>query len=183
MNQPQNPPPSSSLPHRLRKDTVEGYAKALAQIVDAYPSVVRFDPRPRALATFAARLRDARISLQKYQWELSCAEVNMSKFNLIHDEIVVQEGADGFCYVGSKELLAQRLTTPQGQLASRTNLVVNLPSDKTVQALAHLCAQRVFPQSLLPVQLIGPVSAEVIETCEAAYDVSFETREDGVYLV
>jgi hypothetical protein len=183
MNQPTNPPSSSSLPHRLRLTSVQSYAVAIRQAVNAYPAAMRFDPRPRALATYSARFRDAMISLHRYQWPGVLDDALMQKFNTVYESLIISERPDGYCYSGTKETLAQLTPFQPGDPATSTQLVVFNPSPAVVQALAVLCSQRVLPQTLLPVKLVGAIDPLVRETCEAAYDIAFEDKTDHILLV
>jgi hypothetical protein len=178
--QPQNPPPSSSLPHRFRRSSVERFAKHIAAVVEAFPTAVRLDPRPLALATYCARFRDALISLHKYQWP--GFDINMDKFNLIREQITVSERTNGFAYVGAKDMLAF-LDQQEATLVADTHLVLDHPGESDIEAVCVLLAHRLLPAQLLPIEVCGGVTDVQIMSLEGRFDVAFEQRGESFFIV
>jgi hypothetical protein len=176
------------LPHRHRLDSVKSYEVVIAEAVRRYPNLVMFDPAPRTLSTFSARLRDAMFSLYKYQW--TGIAVDMEKFNKVYEDLVVSERVvesggtkKGMCVVGSKDLIKTPIFTSAYELPKPGQLVVTLVNDSVVRALCVLCENKILPENMLPVKLLGEISPEVIAQLEVLHAVAFEKTDDGYLLL
>ena len=179
-----NPPLSTELPSRFRYENIRKYDHVLREATEKYPKVVFFDPRPEALATFAARVRDAKISIKEHQWP--GLTLDLDKFNKICDDLVVAErnvDGKGVVAIGSKDLLrasdlAKQITPPRiGQL------VVHFASDSVLRALCVLCQARILPEEQLPIKILGNYDPAVIAQCELLHDVAFDKQVDGYTLI
>ncbi len=175
-----NPPSSTELPHRFRFTSVQQYEDVIHQAVEKYPQVCQFDPRPRALATFAARLRDAMLSLKKYQWP--GLKIDLEKFNSIHDDLQVSE-REGTCFVGSRAILKLPQFKASTEPPKLGQLIVHGASDSVLRSLCVLCQHRILPEQQLPIRIIGAHDPAVIIQLELLYDVAFEKTTEGYNLV
>lgn len=81
---------SQNLPQRLRESTFREYEQIIKLAVDNHPKAITLKPRGSTL-TFIDRLRASKQSLRQYRWITS---IDMTKFELVFDDLIVSHNAD-----------------------------------------------------------------------------------------
>jgi hypothetical protein len=173
-------PPDDALPFRLKQSTFRQYEPFLAEAIRQAPKPLNINPAPLRPSTFAARLRDAKLSFEKYGWTASFTRLEYDEAETVRQLTVSH--TEHNVVIGPPKL---RGYSPGESIAFRN------PNDKRLDGI--FIKKEVNPacihafclllgEKLLsgPVILeVGQLSDDTISELEATYDISITLNSSG----
>lgn len=161
--------PHSNLPSRLRETTFHQYEDDIALIVRSFPTVVNIVPR-KSIQTHVARLRDAILSLSKFNWPTHV--IDIEKFKKIVDEIKVSHNNDSI-FAGSRGTLKAMSACPP---PPTEHFILSAPKIANITEAKILC--KLIADGGVPIATILGLSDYDITMLEENYDVSIKRNPD-----
>lgn len=180
------PPPDSELPFRLKESTFRIYEPYISAAIRGSPESVNVNPAPLRATTFAARLRDACVSYDKFRWPTK-------DFTALEFDELYNHGGLVVSHSDQNVSLGPRLTrkgSPAGQSLSFSN-----PNDKRLQGLLvdrEIDSPTIHAFCLLLAQKLisGPViltanalADDQVSKLEEAYDVAITENDKGQSII
>lgn len=166
------------LPSRLSETSFRDYEPVIAQIIATWPKVVKVEAQGKAPITVAARLRDAKLSFERYRWPTTLFDP--AAFDKIKDSIRVAHKGD-CVYAGSitslKTLDVKDAQVATASLMSAIPLTVEITDNTQLRLIAWLAAKRAFAMPII----LANIDEENAEWLEDNFDVDVTKNKDGSY--
>lgn len=164
------------LPSRLTEKAFRRYEDVIHQAVDSYPICVAFEPTG-SISTFTARLRDAILSLYRYEWS---TKIDTVKFRNIYNDLVVSHQLNKVVIGSSKLIKATGVSGPTyfGYTAAPLD-AIRLKSTEHARFICELASKQMLA---VAVRVTG-IDDENVEYLEMNYDVSITKNPDGSYTI
>ena len=172
------------LPPRFRESAFRRYETHIAQVLHAYPSLVRFDP-PKMIpalscVTFSQRFRDALTSYEQYRWTtmLFTPEKFLSPWKQ-HIRIFER---DSVVFVGPPG--AKPPLVGLGEVQIEDQYIYRLPKwdGEIIAAYCLLKSRGILPGFLIKVK-VPDSNFPSLNTLKETYDIDWVKGEDGYYTI
>ncbi len=163
-------------PHKSER-MFRRYEQAIFAIVQQFPNVISFDPKPLSIVTFSCRLRDAMSSLLEYKW---ASPIDVNRLAEIRPQVEVAQ-VNGMVVVRKVGTAMPNPLNAQGEVAVKDDFAFNITKDDPIAvfAAAYLIERQFLNR---PVQLMN-VSQETIAKTLENYDVGITATNVGTFVM
>lgn len=165
----------SDLPFCLRESTFRLYEPFIAEAVNHYPDHITINPAPLRASTVAARIRDAMLSFERFNWQSSL--LTWEDFATNRKLLVVAHG-DSNVVIGPRatisKLHGKGLHLPMMVKTSGIRFDVGRWCPDDIVAVCLLISHRLLTG---PITILPPIDISMQIILEERYDVAFTSTD------
>jgi hypothetical protein len=169
-------PMSRNIPPRYREHVFHSVAHVWKHILDSYPKLVRVDPRPLTLETYAKKLRDSREAKNTYGWTHPLVDEELWQK---HSERIKigQDLERNEVLAGPSESFGDNKHAAIGIVANQPEIMFRWRNFRELEALCLVISQMTPRQ----VFVVSDLSDDQIASLESRYEVGIVEYTKGVW--